>query len=480
MAERLSAIFILERMRVCMKKRGKLLAAVLAGVMAASVFAGCAPKNETASGGGVTKVVWWRSSGHDKAFMQEKFNKFNETVGKEKGIELEYVAKEGDMEEMLNLAYTSDQAPDLFGTWQIEMRAQKDQIIPIEEIDGTEKLIEKFGKNALETRHMYQGKAYTLPITSSTYGLIYNKQMFKDAGIVDENGDPKPPVTWDEVVEDAKKLTNSEKKEYGIIFPGKWGGFYTTDINMASSAINGMTDAYDPRDGSFHYDGQITVMNAMIQMKRDGSCVPGIEGIDNDPARARFGQGGIGMKIAGSYDYGVLTEQFPAKIEWGVAPLPVEDVNQKGVQYASADGLCSVNKSSVERIGADKIVAILDYFTSDEMLTDMYKEGLSIPIDFNLVKDVEIPDELENWRTFASFAEFSKCPPLTVKSEMTGEKEMSDICIQLLSETASPDEVEKTFKDYEKKQNEGIAKYKEIHPDYDPSPFIYPDWKLLR
>ncbi len=463
-----------------MKKRGKLFAGVLAAMMMTSVFAGCgAAKKEAATE--VTKVVWWRSNGHDKAFMQEKFNRFNETVGTEKGIELEYVTKEGDMEEMLNLAYTSGQAPDLFNTYQIEMRAQKDQIAPLEEIDGTEKLLEKFGGNALEIRHQYQGKTYTLPITSGTYGLIYNKQMFKDAGLVDENGEPKTPATWDEMVEYAKKLTNPDKKEYGIIFPGKWGGFYTTDINMASSAINGMTDAYDPRTGTFCYDAQITVMNAMIQMKRDGSCVPGTEGIDNDPARARFGQGGIGMKIAGSYDYGVLTEQFPAKIEWGVAPLPVEDAGAvAGMQYASADGLCSINKASVDRIGADKIVAILDYFTSDEMLVELFQSGLSIPINYDLVKDVEIPDNMENWKTFASFVPFSKCPPLTVKSEMTGEKNISDLCIEMLSEMASPEEVEKTFKDYEKKQNDGIAKYQELHPDYDPSPFIYPDWKLTR
>lgn len=468
-----------ERMRSLMKKRGKLFAGVLAAVMMTSVFAGCSTSKQEANTD-VTKVVWWRSTGHDKAFMQEKFKQFNETVGKEKGIELEYVVKEGDMEEMLNLAYTSDQAPDLYATWQIEMRAQKDQIMPLEEIAGAEKLLEKFGKNALETRHKYLGKTYTLPITSATYGLIYNKQMFKDAGLVDENGEPKAPETWDQVVEYAKKLTNPDAKQYGIIFPGKWDGFYTTDINMASSAINGMTDAYDPRDGSFHYDGQITVLNAMIQMKRDGSCVPGTEGIDNDPARARFGQGDIGMKIAGSYDYGVLTEQFPAKIEWGVAPLPVESSDVKGIQYASADGLCSVNKSSVERIGADKIVTILDYFTSDDMLKEMYQAGLSIPIDYDLVKDVKVSDDLANWKTFASFAAFSKCPPLTVKSDMTGEKTMSDLCVEMLSETSSPSEVEKIFKDYEKKQNDGVAKYKELHPDYDPTPFIYPDWQLTR
>ena len=110
----------------------------------------------------------------------------------------------------------------------------------------------------------------------------------------------------------------------------------------------------------------------------------------------------------------------------------------------------------------------------------MYQAGLSIPIDYDLVKDVKVSDDLANWKTFASFAAFSKCPPLTVKSDMTGEKTMSDLCVEMLSETSSPSEVEKIFKDYEKKQNDGVAKYKELHPDYDPTPFIYPDWQLTR
>lgn len=462
-----------------MKLSKRILAGVLVSMLIPAVFGGCGEKKKTADEG-LTKVTVWRNSGHDKAFFQEKFKEFNETVGKEKGIALEYVAKEGDMEEMITVAYTSGQAPDLYNTYQIEAHAQKNEIIALEDIKGTEALLEKFGKYAMETRHQYKGKTYILPMTSGTYGLIYNKQMFIDAGIVDENGDPKPPVTWDEVVEDAKKLTDPAKQQYGIIFPGKWDGWYGTDINMASSASNGIVDGYNPQTGKFDFSGQAKVMDSMIRIKKDGSCVPGTEGLDNDPARARFGQGNVGMKIAGSYDVGVLKDQFPAKIEWGVAPLPLNDLNSKGMQYGSADGMFAINKQSVERIGADKIVTILEYFTSDELLTELYKEGISMPIDYSLVKDVELPDDMENWKTFASFTEFSQCPPLSVKSEMTGEKSINDIWLDIWNEEPDMAGIQQRLKEYEDKINAGIAKYQELHPDYDPSPFIIPDWKLSR
>ena len=42
----------------------------------------------------------------------------------------------------------------------------------------------------------HNGKTYALPGNGMmVQGLIYNKDMFKAAGLVDENGEAKPPVT---------------------------------------------------------------------------------------------------------------------------------------------------------------------------------------------------------------------------------------------------------------------------------------------
>ena len=47
----------------------------------------------------------------------------------------------------------------------------------------------------------FAGKQCALPSLTDAYGLYYNKQMFKDAGIA------SPPKTMDELMADAKKLT---------------------------------------------------------------------------------------------------------------------------------------------------------------------------------------------------------------------------------------------------------------------------------
>ncbi|MBK0296331.1 extracellular solute-binding protein, partial [Bacillus sp. S34] len=58
----------------------------------------------------------------------------------------------------------------------------------------------------------FEGKTYTLPTDIGDYAVVYNKQMFKEAGITDT------PTTWAELQADAKKLTKGTT-QYGMYLP---------------------------------------------------------------------------------------------------------------------------------------------------------------------------------------------------------------------------------------------------------------------
>jgi multiple sugar transport system substrate-binding protein len=60
----------------------------------------------------------------------------------------------------------------------------------------------------------FKGGVYGIPRGANTIALYYNADLFKAAGL-----DPaKPPKTWDELYDTAKKLTNKEKGVYGLAF----------------------------------------------------------------------------------------------------------------------------------------------------------------------------------------------------------------------------------------------------------------------
>ncbi|MGO8026727.1 extracellular solute-binding protein, partial [Rhizobium leguminosarum] len=63
----------------------------------------------------------------------------------------------------------------------------------------------------------WDGKYFGVPKATNTIALYYNKDMCKAKGL-DPN---KPPQTWDELGEDARKLTDPAKNVYGLAFSAK-------------------------------------------------------------------------------------------------------------------------------------------------------------------------------------------------------------------------------------------------------------------
>ncbi|MDI9635017.1 extracellular solute-binding protein [Kamptonema cortianum] len=75
-------------------------------------------------------------------------------------------------------------------------------------------LIERVNPTILEVIQSYDGKVYALPFFQVAQGLYYRKDHFKEAGL-DPN---RPPKTWDEYYEYAKRITESHPGRSGAIF----------------------------------------------------------------------------------------------------------------------------------------------------------------------------------------------------------------------------------------------------------------------
>ena len=59
------------------------------------------------------------------------------------------------------------------------------------------------------------GKVLGVPALVDNLAVVYNKTLFAAAGLPE----PPPDWTWDELVADAKKLTDPGKKQFGLEFP---------------------------------------------------------------------------------------------------------------------------------------------------------------------------------------------------------------------------------------------------------------------
>jgi sn-glycerol 3-phosphate transport system substrate-binding protein len=71
--------------------------------------------------------------------------------------------------------------------------------------EGGQKFLERFWPSML-LNCVYNGKVYGIPFQRSTPVMYYNKDAFREVGLNPE----KPPLTWDELIATAQKLTKRD------------------------------------------------------------------------------------------------------------------------------------------------------------------------------------------------------------------------------------------------------------------------------
>lgn len=444
-----------------MKKEIKLLSLLMAISCAASLSScGNKQKGYDAATDTWTFTVWTNDS-HSKATMERLVNEYNEGEGKKKGIKIDYQIQSSG--EAVSMSLESDDAPDFFSD-SIKEGAERGRIAAIEDMPGGDEYLKQYEGNLVEGVHKYNGKTYKVPYYVTTFGLVYNKDMFKKYGLVDENGEAKPPKTFDEVREYAKLLTNPKSQEYGIVLPLKNEWFTLTDIQFPMMTSRGYID-FDPETGKVDYTGYKPIIDMYMGIKEDKSYYPDPEGLDNDSGRAQFAEGNVGMKFAGSYDVGVFNDQFPAKCDWGVAPFPVEDDSTRYMSRMASDGYLCINAKSAEEKDKKKLFEVYKWLHGKEVLKALYEDGKAIPYDWNIVADVDLGEDAPTgWEDFCELVKVSHTQWRRPGTIMTGQKNLS----QMFIEDIWPGnvDVKEALEDLTERSQKGMEEWLKENPAY--------------
>jgi ABC-type glycerol-3-phosphate transport system substrate-binding protein len=153
--------------------------------------------------GFVSLQYWEKWSGREGEQMQMIVDDFNNTVGKDKGIVVEYMSMT-EVNRKTLIATAAGVPPDVAGLWD----GQTSQFGALDAFEPLDALAAEYGikredyKKAVWDLCMYGGKLYALPSTPASVALLYNKRIFwenadklRDAGL-----DPfRAPQTIDEL-----------------------------------------------------------------------------------------------------------------------------------------------------------------------------------------------------------------------------------------------------------------------------------------
>jgi sn-glycerol 3-phosphate transport system substrate-binding protein len=267
-----------------------------------------------------TTVEFWHAmTGKNGEMVQALADKFNAS---QKDYKVQPVYK-GSYSDTMNAgiaAFRAGQAPAIIQVYEVgtaTMMAAKGAVKPVYQLMAENN--EKFDpKVYIPTITGYystsKGEMLSLPFNSSTAVMYYNKEAFVKAGL-DPN---KPPVTWPEFFEVAKKLKAS----------GMEGGFSTNWISWIQlenfSAWHNLpfgtrNNGFDGLDTQLVFNSPKVLQHfqTIYDLSKTGVFIYG--GRENK-ANPLFTSGKVGMHFESIGGYGNFKNT--CKFEFGVARLP--------------------------------------------------------------------------------------------------------------------------------------------------------------
>jgi sn-glycerol 3-phosphate transport system substrate-binding protein len=153
-------------------------------------------------------MTWWHAmSGVNGEAINKIVAGFNSSQSKIK-VETVFQGNYDDLLAKLNTAIASNAAPALVQVYDIGQRYMYDsqQVVPMQAFIDRDKYATADFEPAVINYYKYQDKLQSMPFNASTPLLYFNKDAFKEVGL-DPN---KPPVTFTEIAEAAKKLTKKD------------------------------------------------------------------------------------------------------------------------------------------------------------------------------------------------------------------------------------------------------------------------------
>lgn len=265
-------------------------------------------------------------------------------------------------------------------------------LAPVDDALGTKS---DYFANTLEAATK-NGHVYGLPQDVSTLAMFYRKDMLTAAGI------SAPPTTWEELKDDAQKLTGGGK--YGVGLFGGWGAyeFYPWLWQSGAEVLNS-----SGTKATFDSANAVRALTLWSDLQKNG-MPPGMASATEDDVRGPFTNGNLAMFTSGPYMTSILKDSGLKDSQWGVAPLPSD------TESASVLGgldLAVLKNSSHQK----EAVAFLKWFGSDKVQTDWAETLGFVPSKKSLYQQAPFKDDA-NIVTFGKIIDASQSRPTVARA----------------------------------------------------------------
>lgn len=308
-------------------KLKKLLSLTLAGALAMGTLAACGSKTEEKADSD-SKVVL--DVFQFKVEFKDAFEKLaKEYEASHDGVKINITTVGGgeNYGASLKSKFASGGEPAIFNVggpqdvkdWNSKLADLSDTKASKEALEGTLDAVTK------------DGKILGLPFNQEGYGILYNKEVFKKAGI-----DPASINSFAKL-EEAVKTIDSKKKELGLesvmAFPAKetWvTGLHLSSPFFAAEFDGDINKAFEAKTIDFKYNEG---MKKLLDLQNTYSVQPTVSLDYSRQVEELFSTGKVAMIQQGNWVYGSIEGIDPefAANNVGILPMPVEGYKEDSI-----------------------------------------------------------------------------------------------------------------------------------------------------
>jgi multiple sugar transport system substrate-binding protein len=257
---------------------------------------------------------------------------------------------------------------------------------PVDDLVGGEGQIDPadFDPNVWEAVFL-NGRPYAVPLDIHPQGMYYNRSLFRQAGIVDDHGEPLPPSNREEFLDAADRIAR-----LGDAMPEQVWGFVFTWLQN-----NALTLMFQHGGEIFTDDHRRTIVNspenvAAVQFAVDlihrHRVTPSPELLDS---WIGFRQGRVGMAFEGIWMLPSLQRQ--AGLDYAAAPVP--QLGPRQAVLTGSHNMCL--RGDLEGRRLDAAVRFMQ-FLSDNSLD--WAEGGQVPARRSLRETERFREMTVQWQ----------------------------------------------------------------------------------
>lgn len=323
----------------------------------------------------------WNHHVHDKKYTTKMYKQFNNN---NKDVQIDYTSQVGGIyPNVLRMALLAGEPPDLFyPTGQaLPDLIKQGHVIPINKTAPSEAALkawmDRFPPGSfIEGLNVFDGKVYSFPLagSESDIALFYSRRLFKNAGF---NPDT-PPRSWDDMRAYARKLT-VPGSVYGIV---SGGANLEVTLERAYAVPSGWPmRGQDFRTGRWVWNHPVLkgAIKLWLDLKADGSYLPGLETMDDETARRYFALEKAAMTFDGPWAVSGIPA-YNSKADFDLSLPATRDGTYTGVTPSGSYAGDIRYVVSARTKDPAAVWKVIQFITSPEFQDGYVKGGYGISI----------------------------------------------------------------------------------------------------